>query len=67
MIATLTVVLLLLGTSLGLTEENQSGDLEQRGLALAERMCSQCHDVFDSASMRLHVFDCEVFFALAGK
>jgi len=45
MIATLTVVLLLLGTSLGLTEENQSGDLEQRGLALAERMCSQCHAV----------------------
>jgi cytochrome c len=45
MIARLIVVLLLLGTSVGLGEENQPGDLEQRGLALAERMCSQCHAI----------------------
>jgi cytochrome c len=46
MIARLTVVLLLLGTSVGLGEENQQpGNLEQRGLALAERMCSQCHAI----------------------
>ena len=45
MIARLTVALLLLGTSLGLAEENQPGGLEQRGLALAERMCSQCHAI----------------------
>jgi mono/diheme cytochrome c family protein len=45
MIARLTVVLLLLGTSVGVAEENQPSDLEQRGLALAERMCSQCHAI----------------------
>jgi mono/diheme cytochrome c family protein len=45
MIARLTVVLLLLGTSVGLAEENQPGELERRGLALAERMCSQCHAI----------------------
>jgi cytochrome c len=45
MIARLAIVLLLLGTSVGLGEKNLPGDLEPRGLALAERMCSQCHAI----------------------
>src|SRR5262245_8176269 len=45
MIPRMTAVLLLLGTSVAVAEENQPGDLERRGLALAERMCSQCHAI----------------------
>ena len=39
----LAILLLLVGASAGLAEESGSSLLEQRGRALAERMCSQCH------------------------
>jgi cytochrome c len=39
------IVLLLLGTSAGFAEENAPSALEQRGRALAEQMCSQCHAI----------------------
>jgi mono/diheme cytochrome c family protein len=45
MIARMTAVLLLLGPSVGVAQESQPGDPERRGLALAERMCSQCHAI----------------------
>lgn len=45
MIATLAIVVLLLGTSVGLAEDSEPSHLEQRGRALAERMCSQCHAI----------------------
>lgn len=41
----LAIVLLLLGTSAGFAEENAPSALEQRGRALAEQMCSQCHAI----------------------
>ena len=44
MIIRLTVVLLLLGTSVGLAGENQPGDLERRGLALAEDVLAMSCD-----------------------
>ena len=39
------VILLLFGVSAGLAEENEPSALEQRGHALAERMCSECHAI----------------------
>jgi cytochrome c len=45
MIVRLTVMLLLLGTSPGFAEEGEPSDLERRGQALAERMCSPCHAI----------------------
>jgi mono/diheme cytochrome c family protein len=42
MIARFAAALLLLGTSAGFAEQ---GEPEQRGQALAERMCSQCHAI----------------------
>jgi cytochrome c len=45
MIVRLAVTLLLLGTSLGFAEESEPSDLERRGRALAERMCSPCHAI----------------------
>jgi cytochrome c len=41
----LAVLLLLLGMSVSSAQENGPGALEQRGQALAERMCSQCHAI----------------------
>jgi cytochrome c len=41
----LAISLLLLGTSAGFAEEAGPSPLEQRGRALAEQMCSQCHAV----------------------
>ena len=41
----LAIALLLLGTSAGLAEESTPSSLEQRGRALAERMCSECHAI----------------------
>ena len=41
----LAVLALLLGTSIGLTEEIQPSRMEQRGRALAETMCSECHAI----------------------
>jgi cytochrome c len=36
---------LLLGMSASFAEENAPGALERDGLALAERMCAQCHAI----------------------
>jgi len=44
----LAILLLLVGASAGLAEESGSSLLEQRGRALAESMCSQCHAVGQS-------------------
>src|SRR5215470_17081518 len=44
MIVRLAILLLLLATSSSLAEDSPS-PLEQRGRALAERMCSQCHAI----------------------
>jgi cytochrome c len=41
----LAISLLLLGMSAGFAEEAGPSPLEQRGRALAEQMCSQCHAV----------------------
>jgi mono/diheme cytochrome c family protein len=41
----LAILLLLVTTSSSLAEDGSSSPLEQRGRALAERMCSQCHAV----------------------
>jgi mono/diheme cytochrome c family protein len=43
MIVRLTILLLLLATSSSFAEDSSSSPLEERGRALAERMCSQCH------------------------
>src|SRR6516225_10518047 len=45
MIVRLAILLLLLATSAGFAEDSSSTPLEQRGRALAERMCSQCHAI----------------------
>src|SRR6266446_823915 len=45
MILRLAVLLLLLATSSGLAEDVSPSPLEERGRALAERMCSQCHSI----------------------
>jgi len=45
MIVRLATLLLLLATSSGLAEDVSPSPLEQRGRALAERMCSQCHAI----------------------
>ena len=44
-IARLAILLLLVAPSAGLAEDSSSSPLEQRGRALAERMCSQCHAI----------------------
>jgi cytochrome c len=44
-IVRLAILLLLVATPAGLAEESSSSPLEQRGRALAERMCSQCHAI----------------------
>jgi cytochrome c len=41
----LAITLLLLATSASLAEDRSSSPLEQRGRALAERMCAQCHAI----------------------
>ncbi len=41
----LAIVLPLLGISLCSAEANEPSELEQRGRALAERMCSNCHAI----------------------
>ena len=43
MVGRLAVLVVLLGTSIGFTEEIQPSRMEQRGRALAETMCSECH------------------------
>jgi cytochrome c len=45
MIVRLAILLLLLVTSSSLAEDSSLSPLEQRGRALAERMCSQCHAI----------------------
>jgi cytochrome c len=45
MIVRLAVLVLLLATSSSLAEDSSPSPLEQRGRALAERMCSQCHAI----------------------
>jgi mono/diheme cytochrome c family protein len=45
-IVRLAILLLLVATSAGLAED--SSPLEERGHALAERMCSQCHAIGSS-------------------
>jgi cytochrome c len=45
MILRLAIILLLLATSAGLAEDTSPSPLEQRGRALAERMCAQCHAI----------------------
>ena len=45
MIVRLAILLLLLATSSSLAEDSSPSPLEQRGRALAERMCSQCHAI----------------------
>jgi cytochrome c len=45
MIVRLAVLLLLLATSSGLAEDASPSPLEERGRALAESMCSQCHAI----------------------
>jgi mono/diheme cytochrome c family protein len=44
-IVRLAIVLVLAATSAALAEDSSSSPLEQRGRALAERMCSQCHAI----------------------
>ena len=43
MIVRLAILLLLLATSSSLAEDMSASPLEERGRALAQRMCSQCH------------------------
>ncbi len=38
-------IAMLLGVSAALAEDNAPGALERDGLALAERMCAQCHAI----------------------
>jgi len=45
MIVRLAILLLLLATSSSLAEDSSPSALEQRGRALAESMCSQCHAI----------------------
>jgi cytochrome c len=45
MILKLAIILLLLGASTGSAEQGEPSPLEQRGQALAETMCSQCHAI----------------------
>jgi cytochrome c len=45
MIVRLTILLLLLATSSSFAEDSSSSPLEERGRALAESMCSQCHAI----------------------
>ena len=45
MIQQLVVIFLLLATSSSLAQERKASSLEERGRALAERMCSACHAV----------------------
>ncbi len=45
MIAKLTIAFALLGISVWLAEAKEPSELEQRGRALAERMCSDCHAI----------------------
>jgi cytochrome c len=45
MIVRLAILLLLLATSSSFAEDMSPSPLEQRGRALAERMCSQCHAI----------------------
>jgi len=44
-IVRLAILLLLVATSTALAEDSSSSPLEQRGRALAESMCSQCHAI----------------------
>jgi mono/diheme cytochrome c family protein len=44
-IVRLAVLLLLVATWAALAEDGSPSPLEQRGLALAETMCSQCHAI----------------------
>jgi cytochrome c len=41
----LAIILLLFATSAGVAKDGSPSPLEQRGRALAERMCSQCHAI----------------------
>jgi mono/diheme cytochrome c family protein len=41
---------MLLGVSASFAEENAPGALERDGLALAERMCAQCHAIGKSGA-----------------
>jgi cytochrome c553 len=41
----LAIIFLLLATSAGLAQDRKANSLEERGWALAERMCSACHAV----------------------
>src|ERR1700756_2140948 len=50
MIVRSAVVLLFLGTSAAMAEDNLPSAAEQQGRALAERMCAQCHAVGKSES-----------------
>src|SRR6188472_4806713 len=45
MIIRLAIAVLLLGTSICRAEPGEPSALEQRGRALAERMCSECHAI----------------------
>src|SRR5438132_7207278 len=45
MIIRLAIAVLLTGTSICRAEPGEPSALEQRGRALAERMCSQCHAI----------------------
>jgi mono/diheme cytochrome c family protein len=44
-IVRLAIFLVLVATSAALAEDSSSSPLEQRGRALAEKMCSQCHAI----------------------
>ncbi len=54
MIVRLAIFLLLLATSSSLAEDSSPSPLEERGRALAERMCSQCH-AFGKSGQSPHV------------
>jgi cytochrome c len=45
MILRLAIIFQLLGASTALAQDSKSTPLEERGRALAERMCSSCHAV----------------------
>jgi cytochrome c len=45
MIVRLAILLVLLATSSSVAEDNSRSPLEERGRALAEEMCSQCHAI----------------------
>jgi cytochrome c len=45
MIIRLAIAVLLLSSSIGRAEQGEPSALEQRGRALAERMCAQCHAI----------------------